>query len=217
MREQYGRPHQLIIDESHHLLPEDFDLSNWESVRGVIFITVEPDKVAPAALRVVDVIIAAGEEADRTLQKFCRAIGVPTSAGWAKPKDDEVLLLDRRSGAAPIAIQPNRGKRLSPRHSRKYAEAELPEDRSFYFRGPDQKLNLRAQNLKLFMQIAAGIDDATWLYHLRRHDYSRWIREALKDESLADEIDKIETTVSDPNDSRDQISKAIERRYTASS
>jgi Family of unknown function (DUF5752) len=81
-----------------------------------------------------------------------------------------------------------------------------------------QKLNLRAQNLKLFVQIATGIDDATWLHHLRRQDYSRWIREALKDESLANEVDRIETGRRDSVDqSRAQIFCAIERRYTASS
>ena len=49
------------------------------------------------------------------------------------------------------------------RHSRKYAEGELPQDRSFYFRGPQGKLNLRAQNLMVFLQMAEGVDDETWL------------------------------------------------------
>src|SRR6266446_10126510 len=51
------------------------------------------------------------------------------------------------------------------RHSRKYAEGELGEDKSFYFRGQEGSLNLRAQNLVLFLQIAEGVDDGTWLYH----------------------------------------------------
>ena len=92
----------------------------------------------------------------------------------------------------------------------------MPEDRSFYFRGPDQKLNLRAQNLKLFIQIAAGVDDESWLHHLHRQDYSRWVKEALKDDSLANEIGQIETDCCDSvNQSREQIFSAIERRYTA--
>jgi hypothetical protein len=127
------------------------------------------------------------------------------------------LLWNCREATPPIPIQPQQGNKLSPRHSRKYAEAELPEDRSFYFRGPDHKLNLRAQNLKLFVQIGGGIDDATWLYHLRGHDYSRWIRTALKDDSLAAEIAKIESESRDSAEqSRIQIFGAIERRYTAS-
>ena len=52
------------------------------------------------------------------------------------------------------------------RHTRKYAEGELGEDKSFYFRGPDNALNLRAQNLTIFLQMADGVDDQTWRHHL---------------------------------------------------
>ena len=218
LREKYGRPHQLIIDESHHLLPKNSDLPSWKSMRGSILITVEPNSVAPEPLRSVEVLVAAGETAERTIEQFADAVGASLPAqSWERPNDSDFLVWDRRNSAVPVAVQPRRGKKLSPRHSRKYAEAELPEDRSFYFRGPDQKLNLRAQNLKLFVQIAAGIDDATWLHHLHRQDYSRWIREALKDEPLANEIAKIEAGYRDSVDkSRAQIFNAVERRYTAS-
>ena len=50
---------------------------------------------------------------------------------------------------------------------RNYTQGELGKDRSFYFRGPQQKLNLRAHNLMVFVQIAEGLDDETWLYHLK--------------------------------------------------
>ena len=45
--------------------------------------------------------------------------------------------------------------------------------KSFYFRGPENALNLRAQNLMIFLQMAAGVDEATWLHHLHAGDYSR--------------------------------------------
>ena len=148
LRERYGRPHQLIIDESHHLVPKGSDRPNWKPVRGAIFITVEPDSVALEPLRTVDVIVATGETANRTIEEFAHAVRVPSPVIGSVPlRDRNALVWDRRTSAAPTPIQPQRGKKLSPRHSRKYAEAELPEDRCFYFRGPDQKLNLRAQNL----------------------------------------------------------------------
>jgi hypothetical protein len=219
LRERYGRPHQLVIDEAHHLLPKDSDLPSWKSVQGTIFITVEPDSVASGPLQSVDLLIATGETANRTIERFAHAVEVSIPGmDPTRPKEREVLVWARCSFSAPIAMQPRQGKKLSPRHGRKYAEAELPENRSFYFRGPDQKLNLRAQNLKLFVQLAKGIDDATWLHHLRRQDYSRWIKEALKDESLANEVNKIETECRDPAaNSRVLISTANERRYTAPS
>jgi HAD superfamily hydrolase (TIGR01484 family) len=219
LRGRFGRPHQLVIDESHHLMPKEFNLSTWKSMQGTIFITVEPDSVALQALRSVEVLVAMGGTADRTIERFARAVGASMpAAGSIRPGESEALMWNPHDSTGPIAIQSQRGKNLSPRHSRKYMEAELPEDRSFYFRGPDQKLNLRAQNLKLFIQTAAGVDDATWLYHLHLKDYPRWIGEALKDQSLASEIAKIETSCRDSADqSRTRISSAIERRYTTSS
>jgi hypothetical protein len=66
----------------------------------------------------------------------------------------------------------------------------LGEDRSSYFRGPELKLNLRAHNLATFIRLADGLDDETWLYHLNRGDYSKWIRKSIKDELLAGEVQR---------------------------
>jgi hypothetical protein len=113
-----------------------------------------------------------------------------------------------------IQSPPPRGERR--RHHRKYAEGELAPELSFYFRGPEGKLNLRAQNLMIFLQLADGVDDGTWLYHLRQGEYSRWFRDVIKDEDLAAEVAHIEQTadVSAP-DSRQMIRAAVEALYTA--
>ena len=98
---------------------------------------------------------------------------------------------------------------------RKYAEGELGPDRSFYFRGPGERLNLRAQNLTLFLQMADGVDDETWMHHLRGGDYSRWFRDAIKDPALAGDAAAIERAPgADPAGSRAAIRAAIEQRYT---
>lgn len=67
----------------------------------------------------------------------------------------------------------------------------------------------------VFNEIAAGIDDETWLFHLGQHDYSKWMREAIKDDALASEVARIENT-SHPTarESREEIIEAINRRYT---
>ncbi|HRK79510.1 MAG TPA: hypothetical protein PLQ95_13325 [Thiobacillus sp.] len=49
---------------------------------------------------------------------------------------------------------------------------------------------LQVQNLMVFCQTAEGIDETTWMYHLRRGDYSRWFRDAIKDDYLADETER---------------------------
>ncbi|HET9221712.1 MAG TPA: hypothetical protein VFO07_04375, partial [Roseiflexaceae bacterium] len=58
-------------------------------------------------------------------------------------------------------------------------------------------------------------DDETWLYHLRQADYSRWFRDSIKDDALADEVARIEQQQADAATSRAAIKAAIEERYTA--
>jgi hypothetical protein len=65
--------------------------------------------------------------------------------------------------------------------------------------------------------MAEGVDDETWLFHLRQGDYSRWFRESIKDPDLADEVQSIESRLKeDAKSSRKEILQAIERRYTVS-
>lgn len=125
-----------------------------------------------------------------------------------------MLFRQREGDRAPRWLRPDRPKQSHKRHTRKYAEGELAEDRSFYFRGPDDALNLRAQNLILFLQLADGVDDDTWLFHLHRGDYTRWFREAIEDDHLADEA----ATLQDGQDAaqaRARMREIVERRYTA--
>jgi len=90
----------------------------------------------------------------------------------------------------------------------------LPPDRSFYFRGPEGKLNLRAQNLQLFVQLAEGVDDETWMHHLRHGDYSRWFRKCIKDDQLAAEARQVErTSTISAEESRRLIRELIDRYY----
>jgi hypothetical protein len=119
--------------------------------------------------------------------------------------------LDRTELPQKIRVQPARSERQ--RHRRKYAEGDIHE-KSFFFRGPKGKLNLRAQNLATFLQLAEGIDDETWNYHLQNHDYSRWIKEAIKDEELADRVAQIESQKLSPKESRERVRAAISEKYT---
>ena len=66
----------------------------------------------------------------------------------------------------------------------------------------------------IFVQMADGVDDETWMHHLKARDYSRWMSEAIKDEELSAEARQAEN-LADPVESRRRLREAIERRYTA--
>ena len=120
---------------------------------------------------------AVGDTPARTIGQFCAALGVapPPLPGDDRIEAGQALLWERGSGRDPAQVRVVQPELQRRRHARKYSEGELGEDRSFYFRGPDGALSLRVQNLSLFLQIAAGVDDRTWLHHLRAGDYSAWI------------------------------------------
>lgn len=69
--------------------------------------------------------------------------------------------------------------------------------------------------MNLFAQLAEGVDDETWDFHLSNGDYSRWLREPIKDKDLAGIVAKIEN---DRNlsaaESRQQVLDAIRKTYT---
>jgi hypothetical protein len=187
-----------------------------QQLEGMILITVQPDSVAPALANAVDLVLAVGESPDQTIRDFCQAIGErPPEIAPTGLEPLEVLAWWRRTDGPPIRVRciPQRSERR--RHSRKYAEGNLGPERSFHFRGPEGKLNLRAQNLNLFLQIADGVDDETWMHHLLQGDYSQWFRAKIKDAELAGDAEQVEKSVDvTPQDSRAAIREAVERRYT---
>jgi hypothetical protein len=70
--------------------------------------------------------------------------------------------------------------------------------------------------MKMFAQLAEGVDEDTWVHHLRNADYSQWLREAVKDAAIAEEVARIEKNAQlRPSESRTQILDAIRKHYTA--
>ena len=214
-----GRPHWLIVDEAHHLLPCEWAPASAEVAGGkfsMMLVTVHPEHVSPAALRLIDAVVTVGKAPREAVQEFAHIVEVSPPE---MPSDDlsqgeaSIWFLDSNRVVARMQTEPGKAERK--RHKRKYAEGELEAERLFWFRGPAGKLNLRVQNLNTFLQLAEGIDDETWLYHLRRGDYSNWFAHAIKDKDLASEIAQIEQSSSlSPGETRARVAKAIESRYT---
>ena len=218
MRTRTGRPHWIVLDEAHHMMPPDWGHVGKalpQRLGETILVTVHPEHVAPMTLSLVDVVIAVGHSPDKTLGKFADATGRPhpRPEGLSHQSGHAVVWFPR-NGEAPFSMKLRSGRAERIRHLRKYAEGNMRND-SFYFRGPAGRHNLKAQNLVIFSQIAEGIDEETWLFHLRRGDYSRWFRYAVKDTYLADQTESIEQRQDlQAAETRDLIRSFIEARYT---
>jgi hypothetical protein len=217
LRGRTGRPHWLIIDETHHVLPSSWKLPGPTVPEGglsVMMITVEPDKLPPAALQLTDLVIAIGDNPDGTLEMFSDTVGQPRPvATGVQLQTGEALGWFWKTGEIPFKFRGFSPKGERQRHRRKYAEGELAPELCFYFRGPDNKLNLRVQNLSVFLQMAEGLDEETWLFHLKNGDISSWFKNVIKDEELAAEVRKFETRQAGAAESRSHIRAAVEKRY----
>lgn len=218
LRVRTGRPHWIILDEAHHMLPVEWGhlADALPSAFGeTVFVTVHPDHLSPAVLSHADVVMAVGPSPDETLASFSNISG--HSLTWPEGlthKKGQVVVWQPRRGDAPFSasILVAHGERI--RHRRKYAEGDMGH-RSFYFRGPDHLHNIKAQNLAIFCQIAEGIHDETWLFHLHNGDYSRWFRNSVNDPYLAEQMERIERRGNlSAQETRNLVCNLIESRYT---
>lgn len=216
-----GRPHWLVIDEAHHLLPQgpsSVALAPLLPERGILFITVHPGAVEPMTMANVGTLLLIGGQPADTLAGFCKATRekeplCPAVQGSKLPTGDAMVW--RRGGPEAIVIHTKQPRTVRKRHSRKYTEGNLGPEGSFYFRGPNGRLNLKAPNLQVFLQLANGVDDETWEYHRKNGHFSKWVRALIKDEDLAEELVQIEVDLKAmPSDTRASVRESIESRYT---
>ena len=149
LRARTGRPHWIIIDEAHHLLPSAGSASMAPIPRdfpNLVLATVDVSAVWPPILKSMNGIIAVGASAHETIRDFARI------AARVSPIDSpllsqlgEAFLWFADGAREPLLVRVQSPAAETRRHKRKYAEGRLGPDNSCYFKGPDGKLNLRAQ------------------------------------------------------------------------
>jgi hypothetical protein len=69
----------------------------------------------------------------------------------------------------------------------------------------------------MFAQLAEGVDEATWEYHLRQGDYSRWFADIVAAPELAGETARLEGAGLSADESRRQALNLIEQHLRKTS
>jgi hypothetical protein len=218
VRSASGLPHWLVIDEAHHVLPADGSPAAEllrPGAESLALITLAAGDLAPAVHPLANVVAsterAAFQDGVRTVLAARGADGA--IAGADAVAEGEAALAWLEPAPRVVRFRVGRRRLQHRRHARKYTEGELPPDRSFFFRGPTGSLNLRAANLARFVELAEGVDEATWAHHLGARDYSAWVREQIKDPELADEIAAVEAASPPPAESRRRVIERVRARY----
>jgi hydroxymethylpyrimidine pyrophosphatase-like HAD family hydrolase len=212
-RSETGAPHWVIFDEASHLFAAGGvaaqELADFGT--GVCLITNEPAAVDGDVMRLIRHVFSTSLEAVTEMMPLIAHDA--TAAGPLATGEALSIALGEEGPLRVTRFRVARRETSHKRHIRKYATGKLAPDRWFHFRGPRDASDLVAQNLETFTMLAKGVDDETWTYHLRNGEITRWLREQIKDDALADEIAALETQ-GDAAATRRAALEAIGRRYT---
>jgi hydroxymethylpyrimidine pyrophosphatase-like HAD family hydrolase len=213
LRGETGAPHWLIVDEAHHLFPPGGSVAQEplpSDTTGLCLITNEPQLVDGGILSLAHHVFSTAVEAVTQVLPLVKPDQIPDG-----PLATGEALSIRLDGGAPVErFTVAKRETHHKRHVKKYATGKLPMERAFHFTGPQATLDLVAQNLETFSMLARGVDDATWLHHLRRGDMADWFEREIKDPELAAEVRAVAANGADADRSRRAVLEAIGKRYT---
>jgi len=88
----------------------------------------------------------------------------------------------------------------------------VPQNEAFYFfEDPNKYTGKSASNLAEFCDMTKTVDKKSIVFHFKRRDFERWIKETLRDKQLAKRIRNIKKTRSEER-LRTQIYKVSKKR-----
>lgn len=75
-RARTGRPHWIVLDETHHLMPAELDTPfSSPSPHSLLMITVHPDQMAADALAAIACVVVIGKSPGERLEAFTNSVG----------------------------------------------------------------------------------------------------------------------------------------------
>jgi hydroxymethylpyrimidine pyrophosphatase-like HAD family hydrolase len=201
MRRRTGLPHRIVLDEAHYFL-RGADTQHLLDLtfNGYTMVTYRASALPKELLTSTEVVIVTCESDPveiEILRTMCA--GDHTSAAqWGRalghlgPAQAAALPLTDESGGEVRIF--NMARRLTPhvRHREKYFDVPVPESRAFQFSSDDQRSGPRAGTLRQFVSGLEHAGPAALGGHLRRGDFSRWVRDVFGDRALAGELEKQE-------------------------
>lgn len=212
LRRVSGRPYWLIVDEAHYMLPH---CAVWPpgflGNMGAIIVALDFDQVCPAVLEGVNVLVTLGSTARELVEQFAKHIqrrcpDFPERS----PSPEYACLWDLHDGAEVVLL-----KQLSPmqkhhRHSGKYVAGDVGAWHAFRF----PALGQSASNLTEFLSLSTRLEDSALRDYMSAGDFSKWFREVIRDDVLANKTHQVETDATlAPKEALKQISHLVHSRY----
>lgn len=129
MRETVGRPHWIVLDEAHDLLPAGARVedSPAEAVENTIYVSDDPTALSPRILASVDGIAACSEHAAALVESFAEAVSWGTPALPERPLAGHEALVWFRRSERPVALIDIARVKADPMPAAPHAREKSPE------------------------------------------------------------------------------------------
>lgn len=227
MRHQRGLPHRIVLNEAHHFLHEADSTPLIDlTFGGYVVVTYCASRLPKELLGATEVVIAtcASDPIEvEGLRTMCACGGCTHTdcACWCRRIGH---LGPGQAAALPITSEAEgelriftMAPRLTPhvRHREKYGDVPVPEDRAFVFAANGRPSGERASTLREFVTALEHARGGVLAGHLRRGDFSRWIRNVFGDHALAAALQALEERgrIAPDVDTVPDIVNAVRSRY----
>ena len=195
-----GLPHWIVVDEAHYFFGAG-PASCADAVvqtGNIILVTYRPSLIAPDILESIGAFIlnrTTVEQERYFVDGLLRARGpaeLDVSAALGALEARHGGLLSRDDGMPRWqTFVPRPRLSVQAIRTRRYAGIELPPDKGFFFRLPNDGTVATARTVEEFDQALASVPTASLEYHVARGDFSRWARHVLGDADLAAGLAKL--------------------------
>jgi hydroxymethylpyrimidine pyrophosphatase-like HAD family hydrolase len=199
-RRQTGLPHRIVVDEAHYFLQDPQDASLFdEQLAGYTLVTYRVGSLHPGVVAAAECVIVTRETDPREVDLlYGRFHGTTGAADWRAVLGglalDEAALLpcseEARGALRRFHIAPRLTHHV--RHRHKYLDVSVAPAVAFRLRPATGAPGEVVRSLQQLIDALSRASNANVADHVRRGDFSRWIRDVFRDTTLAAEIADLE-------------------------
>lgn len=222
LRRRTGLPHRIVLDEAHYFLdrPDVQTLLDLE-LAGYALVTYRVSQLRADVLATIETVVFTHENDAGELRAVCERFCVHLdAASWGATLGDlgtgEAAIVSRHADAWEQVARVRLAPRITAhvRHRTKYFDVAVAEGRSFVFTD-NGRAAYHARSLREFVDALTRTCAESAQAHVRRGDFSRWVREVVGDDVLASSIETVEAQYRPDEiaDVTEQIARAIRARY----